>query len=142
MLKISELTGRIGLSAHTIRFYEKHGLIEAIERSDSGYRLYSAADVNRAEFVKTFRNSRFSLENIAQLLLIRLDRSNHCCQEVTDITRNKLHEVNRKMAELKAMQKVLSRLLNNCDGGLEKAMHCSILDVLDNGGIAATGGVN
>ena len=56
MLKISELAGRIGLSAHTIRFYEKHGLIEASERSDSGYRLYSAADVNRAEFVKTARN--------------------------------------------------------------------------------------
>ncbi len=46
------------------------------------------------------------------------------------------------MAELKAMQKVLSRLLDNCDGGREKATHCSILEVLDNGGLAATGGVN
>ena len=46
------------------------------------------------------------------------------------------------MAELKAMQKVLSRLLDNCDGGLEKATHCSILEVLDNGGLAATGRVN
>ena len=61
MLKISELAGLIGLSAHTIRFYEKHGLIEASERSESGYRLYSAADINRAEFVKTARNIGFSL---------------------------------------------------------------------------------
>ena len=68
MLKISELAGRIGLSTHTIRFYEKHGLIEASERSESGYRLYSAADVNRAAFVKTARNIGFSLEDIAQLL--------------------------------------------------------------------------
>ena len=142
MLKTSELAGRIGLSAHTIRFYEKHGLIEASERSESGYRLYSAVDVNRAEFVKTARKIGFSLADIAQLVSFRLDRSSHSWQEVTDTTRTKLHEVNRKMAELKAMQKVLSRLLNNCDGGLEKAMHCSILDVLDNGGIAATGGVN
>jgi len=142
MLKISELAGRIGLSAHTIRFYEKHGLIEASERSESGYRLYNAADVNRAEFVKTARNIGFPLEDIAQLLSIRLDRSGHSCQEVTDITRNKLHEVNRKMAELEAMQKVLSRLLDNCDGGLENATHCSILEVLDNGGLATTGRVN
>ena len=46
------------------------------------------------------------------------------------------------MAELKAMQKVLSRLLDNCDGGLEKVTHCSILEVLDNGGLAATGRAN
>ncbi|MEC8358091.1 MAG: Zn(2+)-responsive transcriptional regulator [Pseudomonadota bacterium] len=142
MLKISELAGRIGLSAHTIRLYEKHGLIEASERSESGYLLYSTADVNRAEFVKTARNIGFSLEDIAQLLSIRLDRSGHSCQEVTDITRNKLNEVNRKMAELEAMQKVLSCLLDYCDGGLEKATHCTILDVLDNGGIATTVRVN
>ena len=142
MLKISELAGLIGLSAHSIRFYEKHGLIEASERSESGYRLYSAADINRAEFVKTARNIGFSLGDIAQLLSIRLDRSSHGCQEVTDITRNKLHEVNRKMAELEAMQKVLSRLLDNCDGGTENATHCSILEALDNGGLATTGRVN
>ena len=142
MLKISELAGLIGLSVHTIRFYEKHGLIEASERSESGYRLYSAADINRAEFVKTARNIGFALGDIAQLLSIRLDRSSHSCREVTDITRNKLHEVNRKMAELKAMQKVLGRLLGNCDGGMENATHCSILEVLDNGGLATPGRVN
>ena len=84
----------------------------------------------------------FSLEDIAQLLSIRLDRSSHSCQEFADISLNKLHEVNRKMAELKAMQKLLSRLLDNCDGGLEKETYCSILEVLDNGGIAAIGRVN
>ena len=141
MLKISELAGRIGLSAHTIRFYKKHGLIEASGRTESGYRLYSAADINRAEFVKTARNIGFSLDDIAQLLSIRLDRSSHSCQEVTDITRNKLDEVNCKMAELQVMQKVLSRLLDNCDGGREKATHCSILEVVDNRGLAVTGRV-
>ena len=46
------------------------------------------------------------------------------------------------MVELKAMQKVLSRLLDNCDGGLEKVTHCSILEVLDNGGLATPGRIN
>ena len=59
---------RIGLSVITIRFYEKHGLIEA---NESGYRLHSTEDVNRAEFVKTAHTIKFSLENIAQLLSIR-----------------------------------------------------------------------
>jgi len=46
------------------------------------------------------------------------------------------------MAELKAIQKVLGRLLDNCDGGMENATHCSILEVLDNGGLATPGRVN
>lgn len=92
--------------------------------------------------MKTARNIGFALGDIAQLLSIRLDRSSHSCREVTDITRNKLHEVNRKMAELKAIQKVLGRLLDNCDGGMENATHCSILEVLDNGGLATPGRVN
>ena len=41
MLKISELAALTGLSAHTIRFYEKHGLVEASERSESGYRFFT-----------------------------------------------------------------------------------------------------
>ena len=60
MLKISELSARTGLSAHTLRFYEKHGLITASDRSEAGYRFYTDADVLRAEFVKTARNTGFS----------------------------------------------------------------------------------
>ncbi|HAD70915.1 MAG TPA: zinc-responsive transcriptional regulator, partial [Gammaproteobacteria bacterium] len=60
-MKIGELSDRTGLSAHTLRFYEKHGLISASDRSDAGYRYYTDADVRRVEFVKTARNIGFSL---------------------------------------------------------------------------------
>lgn len=133
MLKISELGSRTGLSPHTIRFYEKHGLIEASARSDSGYRYYNAADVRRAEFVKTARNIGFSLDDIAQLLSIRVDKTAHSCQEVTNITRHKLDEVNDRIAELQSMQKTLQLLLNSCCGGPEQATHCSIMDALEEG---------
>ena len=138
MLKISELAAITGLSAHTIRFYEKHGLIEASERSESGYRFYSAADVKRAEFVKSARNIGFSLEDIGLLLSIRLDKQSHSCQEVTDITQHKLNEVNERIAELQVMQQTLERLLESCCGGPENATHCSIIEALDGGDIAVT----
>ena len=133
MLKISELAALTGLSAHTIRFYEKHGLIEASERSESGYRYYSDADVKRAEFVKSARNTGFSLEDIGVLLSIRLDKQSHSCQEVTDITQHKLDEVNERIAELQVMQGTLERLLESCCGGPENATHCSIIEALDGG---------
>ena len=135
MLKISELAAQTGLSAHTIRFYEKHGLISASERSEAGYRYYSDADIRRAEFVKTARNIGFSLDDIGQLLSIRVDKDSHSCQEVTDITQHKLDEVNAKIAELSMMQETLERLLESCCGGPENATHCSIIEALEAGDV-------
>ena len=69
------------------------------------------------------------------------DRSVHGCQEFAYITKNKLHEVNRKMADAKAMHKVQTCSLDNRDEGLKKETHCSILEVLDDGGTAISGGI-
>lgn len=133
MLKISELSEKTGLSAHTLRFYEKHGLIKASTRSEAGYRFYNDSDVRRVQFVKTARNTGFSLEDISQLLSIRVDKQSHSCQEVTDITEKKLQQVNAKLEELRSMQQTLQLLLKSCCGGPEKATHCSIMDALDAG---------
>ncbi|MCP5348527.1 MAG: Zn(2+)-responsive transcriptional regulator [Gammaproteobacteria bacterium] len=131
MLKISEIAEKTGLSAHTLRFYEKHGLIAASERSESGYRLYSEADLRRAEFIRAARNIGFSLEDIGGLLSIRLDKSSHTCQEVTDITRRKLSDVDARISELTAMRRTLKTLLDSCCGGPEDATHCSIMEALE-----------
>ena len=138
MIKISELGAKTGISPHTIRFYEKHGLIEASQRSEAGYRFYSEADVRRAEFVKAARSIGFSLDDIAQLLSIRLDKTSHSCQEVTDITRHKLDEVNARIAELQTMQRSLQLLLKSCSGGPENATYCSIRETLEAGSSPVT----
>ena len=135
MLKISELAAKTGLSAHTIRFYEKHDLIRASERSEAGYRYYNDSDIRRAEFVKAARNIGFSLEDISQLLSIRVDKTSHSFQEVTDITQHKLDEVNEKISELESMQNTLQILLKSCCGGPEKATHCSIIEALEAGAV-------
>ncbi|MCH2324384.1 MAG: Zn(2+)-responsive transcriptional regulator [Pseudomonadota bacterium] len=131
MLKISQLAAKTGLSVHTIRFYEKYGLISASERSEAGYRYYNDVDIRRAQFVKTARNIGFSLEDISQLLSIRVDKTSHSCQEVTDITQHKLDEVNARLEELQSMQNTLEILLESCCGGPENATHCSIMEALE-----------
>ena len=90
MLRIGELAIKTGLTAHTIRFYEKSGLLNASQRSESGYRYYADTDVRQAEFVKTARKIGFSVDDVSTLLSIRVDKSNHTCQDVTEITQRKL----------------------------------------------------
>jgi len=131
MLRISELAAKTGLTAHTIRFYEKSGLINASQRSESGYRYYTDTDVRQAEFVKTARKIGFSVDDVSTLLSIRVDKSNHTCQDVTEITQRKLNDVNEKISELLLMQQTLKILLNSCCGGPESATHCSIMEALD-----------
>ena len=138
MLKISELSAKVGLSAHTLRFYEKNGLVNASVRSESGYRYYNDADVKRVEFVKSARSIGFSLDDISTLLSIRVDKRSHSCQDVTDITQNKLDEVNSKLTELQSMQKTLQILLDSCCGGPENATHCSIMEALEDHEIQST----
>ena len=133
MLKIGELSQRTGLSAHTLRYYEKHGLINASTRNEAGYRFYNDSDVRRVQFVQTARNTGFSLDDISQLLSIRVDKQSHSCQEVTDITQNKLDQVNEKLSELLSMRETLELLLESCCGGPENATHCSIMDALEAG---------
>ena len=55
MLRIGELATKTGLTAHTIRFYEKSGLINASQRSDNGCRYYTETDVRQVEIVKNAR---------------------------------------------------------------------------------------
>ena len=131
MLRIGELATKTGLTAHTIRFYEKSGLINASQRSESGYRYYTDTDVRQAEFVKTARKIGFSVDDVSTLLSIRVDKSNHTCQDVTEITQRKLNDVNEKISELLLMQQTLKILLNSCCGGPESVTHCSIMEALD-----------
>ena len=136
-MRISELARRTGLSAHTLRFYEKQGLVSHNSRSEGGYREYDDADLRRAEFVRTARNIGFSLEDIATLLSIRVDKDSHSCEQVANITRRKLDEVNDRLRELRSMKKTLGILLDSCGGGPASATQCSIMEALERGQVVA-----
>ena len=44
MYTIQDVSKKTGLSAHTLRYYEKEGLITGVERSQRGYRQYTDED--------------------------------------------------------------------------------------------------
>ena len=131
MYRIGELAERSGLSAHTLRYYEKEGLLKASHRSESGYRQYSKQDLQQALFIAQGREAGFSLEDISHLMAIRLDKDHHTCQEVTEITQQKLDQVNKKITELMAIKDGLEKMLAVCCGGPESATECSILSLLE-----------
>jgi DNA-binding transcriptional MerR regulator len=68
LMQIGEVAERTGLSLRTIRYYEEVGLVVPTGRSQGGFRLYSADDVERLQLVKHMKPLEFTLDDMRQLL--------------------------------------------------------------------------
>jgi MerR family transcriptional regulator, Zn(II)-responsive regulator of zntA len=130
-MRISDLAERSGISAHTLRYYEKTGLLSASKRSDSNYRIYSQDDLTSAKFIKRSKECGFTLAETATLLAIRHDKSQHVCAEAKLITSAKITDISQQIAQLKQMQQTLQQLEHYCCGGQESAEFCSIISTLE-----------
>lgn len=131
MYRIGELATRCDVTADTIRFYEKSGLLSPAQRSDAGYRLYSTEDESKVNFIRRAKQVGFTLNEIGDLLSIRVDKLHHTCGEVKSIADDKIAELELRIIELKRFQGSLESLSNKCCGGEESAAGCSILDALE-----------
>jgi DNA-binding transcriptional MerR regulator len=67
---ISEFAQKIGISVHTLRYYEKEGLIEP-KRNEQNYRIYQEADLDWAEFVIKLKDTGISLKKIKEYTHLR-----------------------------------------------------------------------
>ncbi|MFB9137192.1 Zn(2+)-responsive transcriptional regulator [Vibrio sp. AK197] len=132
MFQIGELAKRCGVSTDTLRFYEKNQLIKPAGRSESGYRLYNDNNQQQVAFILKAKALGLSLEDIRELLEIKLEATEHSCAEVKAITSSKLEIIDNKIAELREIRSALSKINSACCGGVdEDATHCSILAALE-----------
>ena len=63
-MTIGEISQEIGLSADTLRYYEKIGLLPNVPRDNSGKRNYDENFINWIKFIQTLKNSGMSLNDI------------------------------------------------------------------------------
>lgn len=61
-MTISEVSKKCNISADTLRYYEKAGLISYINRTDGGIRNYTEQDCAQIEFIKCMRSAGLSIE--------------------------------------------------------------------------------
>lgn len=126
MRKIGEVTETLGLSADTLRYYEKIHLLPPVQRHN-GVRLYSPKDISRLRFIKRAQKMDFSLEEIGHLLSFREDPQK-ARPQVRQLARVKLADVRQRAAELNDLQNELTLLLSLCG---TRPDGCPILDTLD-----------
>jgi DNA-binding transcriptional MerR regulator len=67
-MRIAELEQRTGVSRHTLRYYEKEGLLLEVGRRGNNYRDYSEKAVQRVGMVRQLKALGFSLKEIREVL--------------------------------------------------------------------------
>jgi DNA-binding transcriptional MerR regulator len=111
-LTISALADQVGLSADTVRYYERVGLLPEPARSAAGYRLYDEAAVGRLRLIKGAQRAGLRLREIGELLQVA-DRGQCPCGHTETLLRERLGEVRAELARLRALETELSRLLQH-----------------------------
>ena len=70
-MQIKEFASACGLSAHTLRYYEKIGLLPQVERTDSNHRRYTVQDVQWITFIKRLKATNMPLAEIQRYAALR-----------------------------------------------------------------------
>ncbi len=128
-LTIGALADAAGVGRETVRFYERKGLLPDPPRTDSGYRNYPPESVERLRFIRRAQGLGFTLEEIAELLALRVDEV-AACGTVEARARAKLTKVAQKLTELRRMKRALERLVDACRAR-EPTSDCPILEELE-----------
>src|SRR2546428_13916495 len=128
-LSIGQVARKAGVGVESVRFYERERLLEEPPRRASGYRQYSDQVVKRIRFIKRAKELGFSLKEITELLLLRVDAQTSC-DEVKQRTEAKIAEVERKLVELQRMRQALLQVHSLCIGSGPTG-RCRMLEALD-----------
>ncbi|PVY96923.1 MerR family transcriptional regulator [Actinomycetospora cinnamomea] len=108
-LKVSELAGRSGVPASTVRFYEQEGLLPA-RRSPAGYRLYDDVAVDRLAFIGTAKSLGLPLPEIRRLLEPwQHGQCSDVQRELLPLVEQRIAETRERVRELTAFADRLAR---------------------------------
>ena len=126
-LSIGHLARDCGVKVQTIRYYEQIGLIPAARRSSGNQRQYTETHLDLLKFIRHSRALGFSLDEVRELLALR-EAPNRTCEEVDEIAKRHLVDVEQKIAQLQSLQGELKNMVGQCAGGTVSS--CRIIEVL------------
>ncbi len=117
-MTIAEVSRKYDLSADTLRYYERIGLIPPVNRNSSGNRDYTEGDCRWVKFIKCMRNAGLSIE-----LLIEYVSLFQQGKATIDVRKELLLEQRRQLAEkVQELQNTLSYLDHKINGYEERML--------------------
>ena len=111
-LTVSKLADQVGVSADTVRYYERIGLLPEPDRSATGYRLYRDDAVQRLRMIKHAQRFGLRLEEVGELLEIR-ERGLCPCGHTRTLLERRMGDLDEQIAALTSLREDIGRLLED-----------------------------
>ena len=131
-IAVGEFSRRTGCNIETIRYDERIGLLPKPRREKGGrFRRYDRDDVARLRFIRGARQLGFTLDEVRALLRVALGDGEDVRTEARGIAAAHVAGIRAKIADLQAMEHVLTDAICECDGG--QRPRCPLIEVLSEG---------
>lgn len=131
-MRSGDLARLAGVSADTLRHYEKKGLLAPPHRGANGYREYPPAAVARVRLIQRALDMGFSLDDLTRVLRQR-DSGGVPCSHVRAIAASRLAELDAKIAALRRLRSELRHVVDQWDdrlAALPAGQRAGLLDAL------------
>jgi MerR family transcriptional regulator, copper efflux regulator len=118
-MRIGEVARSTGLTVHTLRFYERKGLLPPAARGPSNYRDFPAHSIERLAFIREAQRLGFTLSEVREFV----DRRNTPlgCVQLRNTGERKLREIEAELRRLRTIRASLRKLLRRCDASTAAA---------------------
>ncbi len=130
MLTVGKLAGQCGLSADTIRYYERMGILPPARRGANGYRFFPAEAVRRVGLIQRALEAGFTIADLQRVLRVR-DRGGAPCRQVLTIAETRLAELDARIRELSDLRQELAEAVNDWRNRMNGAAEGQRLGLLD-----------
>ena len=118
-MRSGELARLTGISADSIRHYERLGILPKAERTEGGYRIYPPSTLQRVQLTQRALQLGFSLKELSEILQTR-DNGGAPCQRVLKLTEEKLRSLGQQIRELRRTQTCMRQIVRDWRKKLKK----------------------
>ena len=99
-MKISEVSEKFNISADTLRYYEKIGLIPPVNRDSSGVRNYTEEDCNWIEFILCMKNAGLPIKTLVKYVEL-FQKGDDTIEERKELLMKEREELSIKIENMK-----------------------------------------
>lgn len=142
MLTVGEVSKESGVSAHTVRYYVKAGLIAPERQAENNYRLFARQEVTRIRFIRMAKMLGFTLNEIRQIL----DHAKHGespCSDVREMIQSHIVENRQRIEEMLQLQTRMEQALEKWQDMPDRTPDgnsiCHLIESMGNTGDASDG---
>jgi DNA-binding transcriptional MerR regulator len=108
-MRIGQVAARAGVTTRALRYYERVGLLAEAARTDSGYRHYPPAVLDRLRFIRAAQAVGLTLGEIKGIIGFR-EHSSPPCAHVLELIEGRAADLDRRISELAQLRDELRQL--------------------------------